>query len=157
MQQFTIYFLGLVLTSSCGQVDNNTSMTLQHSNAIIKTNNSLVISAPFVDSTYVILQNDSSKQIELSIDEIKEIDKITLEYIIENKIDLDYSTKYKRQYVPQINDKGEKEIWVNYFCDTPDYWKTNIVLIMDGGNCYFQFIINLSTKKISNFSENGVA
>ena len=59
---------------------------------------------------------------------------------------------YKRQYIPVKDEKGNKYIWVNCFCD--DFgidWRNEIVLVMDGGDCYFNFYINLSEKKILRF------
>ncbi len=69
--------------------------------------------------------------------------------------------KYYRQYIPLINDKGELIIWVNGFCDLfgsdGDGWKTNLVEVMDGGNCYFNMMINLNTGHCYDISVNGYA
>ena len=66
---------------------------------------------------------------------------------------------YKRQYVPVINEKGEKEVWVNFFCDDwgTHKWKTEILVVLDGGNCYFNLKINLMKKSYSELSINGYA
>jgi hypothetical protein len=56
---------------------------------------------------------------------------------------------YNRQYIAVINSKGEKEVWINCICNTDkNDWKKEIVLVDDGGNCYWQIIINI-TKKVS--------
>jgi hypothetical protein len=58
-----------------------------------------------------------------------------------------YLQLYKRQYVAIINLKGEKEVWVNCFC-TPYFmniWKTKPIVVEDGGNCYFNLKVNLTT------------
>jgi hypothetical protein len=57
------------------------------------------------------------------------------------------------------NKKGEKEVWVNCFCDTwnSNRWKTEILFVEDGGNCYFNFRINLATKKYHDLGVNGEA
>ncbi|MCW3084603.1 MAG: hypothetical protein JWP12_1969 [Bacteroidetes bacterium] len=112
--------------------------------------------APSLDSNYVILHDDD-KAVLLSITEIKEIDSLMTAYIKTNKLDLENLSDYKRQYFPSYNDKNEKVIWVNYFCDDPDNWKKSMVMVDDGGNCYFQFKINLSKKKIYDFMVNGNA
>ena len=68
------------------------------------------------------------------------------------------SKNYKRQYVPMINSKGEKEVWVNCFCVTRgDEWKTEIVYVEDGGDCFFNLQINLSKESYSEFRVNGEA
>ncbi len=113
--------------------------------------------APSLDSNYVVLHNDD-KPAPLSIDEIKEIDTLMIAYIKKNQLDLENLSDYKRQYFPSYNDKKEKVIWVNYFCDGSFInWKKTLVIVNDGGKCFFQFTINLSTKKISDFMTNGNA
>lgn len=55
--------------------------------------------------------------------------------------------KYRRQYIVATDIKSEKQVWVNCFCDE---WDTNSrkypKVVMDGGNCYFNLKINLTTK-----------
>ncbi|MDB5274058.1 MAG: hypothetical protein JWO58_2425 [Chitinophagaceae bacterium] len=68
---------------------------------------------------------------------------------------IDYAT-YKRQYVAVTNKKGEKEVWVNCFCMDMKNWKTDIVLVMDGGNCFFHVKINLIKKTHYQLSVNGM-
>jgi hypothetical protein len=66
---------------------------------------------------------------------------------------------YYRQYVPVINERGEKEVWINFFCDpwgTTD-WKSNILHVDDGGNCYFNLKANLKTGTYYELSINGYA
>jgi hypothetical protein len=73
------------------------------------------------------------------------------------KIDLK-GKDYKKQLIAVTNSKGEKEIWVNCFCDDWDKsWKREILVVHDGGPCYFNFKINLTTKKIYDFGVNGFA
>jgi hypothetical protein len=132
------------------------------------------------DSTYVILEfnNDwdwifkNVKPTRISQIELNEIEEILKVAIIENnvsqKIELEKHNKeypknkwtetgfelttagFKRQYVPVINEKGEKEVWINFFCDDwgNENWKKEIMIVHDGGNCYFNLKVNLSTKKI---------
>lgn len=77
------------------------------------------------------------------------------EYFERNCIDL---SMYKRQYVATINSKGEKEIWVNLFCDTfNSNWKNEILVVFDGGNCFFNVKLNLKKKKYFELRINGVA
>lgn len=74
-------------------------------------------------------------------------------FIIENP------AKYARQYIPAINSDGEKILYVNAFCSLQehDYWKKGLVEVMDGGECYFQMIINLTKEEVVEFNVNGVA
>lgn len=61
---------------------------------------------------------------------------------------------FKRQYLPVINKKGEKEVWINFFCNDPKdvSWKTEIYDsgMADGGNCFYRLKINLATKQVYN-------
>lgn len=66
---------------------------------------------------------------------------------------------FKRQYVSVINQKGEKEIWINFFCNdwNSDKWKSELMIVKDGGNCYFNIKVNLTKKTYSELNINGYA
>jgi len=64
--------------------------------------------------------------------------------------------RHKRQYVAFINEEGEKEVWVNCFCDMwGENWRKEIIQVDDGGNCYFNLKINLTTGKYYDLIANG--
>jgi len=90
--------------------------------------------------------------------QFNEINKKHPEYKLDKEnfvIDL---ARYKRQYIATINSKGEKEIWVNCFCNTHDKnWKRQRIVVRDGGNCYFNLKINLATEQYYEFMVNGEA
>lgn len=66
--------------------------------------------------------------------------------------------RYKRQYIAVTNEKGEKEVWINCFCSAHNTdWKKSIQIVMDGGNCYFNLKVNLSTGKYYDLIVNGHA
>ena len=66
--------------------------------------------------------------------------------------------RYKRQYIPVISDKGYKEVWVNCFCYTRDStWKQKVIFVKDGGNCFFNLVINLTNKSYYRLTVNGEA
>jgi hypothetical protein len=74
----------------------------------------------------------------------------------EYRIDLN-KVEYRKQLVAVVNSKGEKEVWVNCFCgNSSESWRTKIVVVFDGGPCYFNFKLNLTTKKVYQLSVNGV-
>lgn len=64
---------------------------------------------------------------------------------------------FKRQYVPVINQNGEKEVWINFSCDGwgSKYWKLELMEMADGGNCYFNLKVNLETGTYSDLRING--
>ena len=74
----------------------------------------------------------------------------------EHFIDLS-SQKYKRQYVCVTNIWGQKEFYINCFCESSGFeWKKSLMETDDGGSCYFNFKLNLSTKKYYDFFVNGI-
>lgn len=66
--------------------------------------------------------------------------------------------QYKRQYFAILNSKGQKEVWINCFCnDNKLDWKTEKVIVKDGGNCYFNLKVNLTTEAYYEVHINGNA
>jgi len=102
---------------------------------------------------------DSSKSFALTVADINAIDELFKKCVTENNIDTSYF-HYKRQYIPFIDKKGNKKVWINCFCsdfgnDFP-HWKKTIAIVSDGGSCFFNFLINLSDNSFSNLEVNGV-
>lgn len=65
--------------------------------------------------------------------------------------------EYMRQYLG-IVENGEKLIYANFFCsDSGGDWQEEFVLVMDGGDCYFQVKYNPTTGEFFDFSVNGEA
>jgi len=68
---------------------------------------------------------------------------------------------FRRQYVPVINQAGEKEIWVNCFCNSLDKdWKKEIIKSSGERMCNFKIMLNLTLNKYHNFRllplQNGI-
>jgi hypothetical protein len=75
--------------------------------------------------------------------------------LYEDYIDL---KKYKRQYVPYINSNGEKIVFINCFCngiDNSDTWKKKLLVVEDGGRCFFAVIINVTKQLYHQLLING--
>jgi hypothetical protein len=65
---------------------------------------------------------------------------------------------YKRQLVAGMNPKGELVVWVNCFCSRHfEDWKNRIIIVEDGGKCFFNLTINLSKENCEGFYVNGSA
>ena len=108
-----------------------------------------------IQSILIKCIQDNNPQLEKRFEEIKANnpeDKIDKEDYIINL------TRYKRQYMARMNSKGEKEVWVNCFCNN-GYSHSNKepVIVSDGGNCYFNLKINLKTGRYFDFGINGEA
>ena len=67
---------------------------------------------------------------------------------------------YYRQFVGAEIEGGDKVIWINCFCkneiDTFKKWKTDILIVADGGNCFFHVNINLKRKEYYGLMVNGM-
>ncbi len=150
----------IALNISCNQekVQNqNSQKNLEILKTISDTSKFTVIEYN-EDAKWVFSEN--CKKTNLTKNDLDNIDfllneKVQKDNFLAEKIDLD---KYKRQYVTVINEKNEKIVWINCFCGN---WTKNsrkqIFAVEDGGNCYFNLKINLTTKKIYDFIVNGEA
>lgn len=127
-------------------------------------------------SHYVILNYDSSVNMAMDI-KFDKVEATTLSVTevndMEQLIDSSYQeynrnnphrqlfgplSAYRRQYVAVINGKGQKEVWINFFCSSFGAdWKHQVLIVDDGGVCFFQLRINLSNRKAGELLPNGVA
>jgi hypothetical protein len=91
---------------------------------------------------YDLVENDISKIIELF--NSCPIKRNTLK-----------SENYWKQCIAVINPKGEKEVWLNCACNEPFYFQYGIGHTNDGGSCYMQMKINLTTHSCYDVYYNG--
>ena len=170
------FFLTICLTS-CGQTINDT-ISQQKQDEIKKVDTTKIAILPFDTNQYWIFKDN--KPTDLNKDDIQKIENILTicineynlgqekqfididkkhpEYKLDKKNFIIDLTRYKRQYVATINSKGEKEIWINCFCDTHNKnWRTERIVVKDGGNCYFNLKINLTTGQYYELMVNGDA
>lgn len=165
---WTILFSILILVS-CGEAPNNQTDAQKVAIATIQPiDTSLIAIIPLdnsrdwlFDKTYspsTLTQNDIMEIERLLIDCINKYnDKLSSDTKQYFSIDLKQQ-KYMRQYVAVINKSGDKEVWVNCLCQTHgDDWKTSIIMVDDGGNCYFNLKINLTKEKCYDLGVNGYA
>lgn len=165
-----IILFSVVIIVSCGQTttSDQVNTTKVISTSVQSVDTSLIAIIPFnkssnwlFDKTYspsTLTQNDIEKIEKLLTDCVN---KYNSKLSSDNKqyfsIDLT-KEKYKRQYVAVTNKKGEKEVWINCLCQAHgDNWKTSIIMVDDGGNCYFNLKINLIKEKCYDFAVNGHA
>ena len=100
--------------------------------------------------------------LQYNINEEKKLPKLRDKYpekkIDKNSVDIKLEN-YKRQYVPYINNIGQKEVWIYCIKNTRAHstWKKEILFAVGGGDNYFKVTINLSNKTYQNFSINGPA
>jgi hypothetical protein len=153
VKKITFLFAILFYTASFSQQKKSYVQSDKSQYAILK----------FKNSYYEIFKNAkattlSEKEIELTENLLKSAIKEHNRNIKNALFTIKEFKNYKRQLIPIINEKGEKEVWVNCFCDKPDkLWRKEIILVFDGGNCYFNLKINLTKKTFYQISVNGYA
>jgi hypothetical protein len=177
MKHFPSYLLLLILLpiglSRCNPPQSKPGAgTTLHKGAFLPVN-------PFIDtpvnkSHYIVFKNDPVYRFEhASITTLSQREIDTIETIIcravqtynDHESTIKYGliiaqlNTYYREYLPVINSKGQKEVWVNFLChdDKDSSWKKGLVIVCDGGSCYFHLEINLATKTCYDLSVNGVA
>lgn len=67
--------------------------------------------------------------------------------------------EYYRQYIGLLEDRRQV-LYGNFFCNLDyreDYWLTGLVVVMDGGNCYFQVKFDVDTHEYFQLAVNGIA
>jgi hypothetical protein len=124
-------------------------------------------------SRYTVLKLDripdyifdkSYKTVELSADDISKIEILIGNRVRKynktaKKLLIKDPSKYYKQFIAVTNANGEKEVWVNCFCEVfPQnfQWKKHIFFVFDGGGCFFQLKINLTKNTLYDLTINGV-
>ena len=108
---------------------------------------------PYYTSDWDIIGFEKDvKPASLNQDELNKVGLLLSQAAQSNKLKI-----YKRQYVCGVDQHGNKLVWVNCFCYGLDGWKTSIQVVMDGGDCFYSLIINLTTGKYDNLMVNGEA
>ena len=105
--------------------------------------------------------------------ELVQIEEILLQAIRDDKFNflktkriVELKKKYYRQYLCYTNESGEKIVYINSMCELfTDYdkdnkpikfdWKTKMVDVSDGGECYWNIKINLTNKTYFDLIING--
>jgi hypothetical protein len=178
IKQLTILTFTLTFClTSCGQTNSSSRNQEQNKrNTLIDTSKIAIL--PFDTTQYWVFKD--SKSTELTNDDLLKIETILNECINDYNLDqekrfkeiIDKNMKnnldknnfiielkrYKRQYIAAVNSKGEIEVWINCFCGAGNQnWKTNLILVEDGGNCYFSLKVNLTTGQFYELMVNGDA
>jgi len=67
-------------------------------------------------------------------------------------------SEYKRQYLAVKTKTGESWVFVQCLCRVEHKnWEEEMIHVQDGGKCYFDLTINLSTNAVLSFIVNGEA
>ena len=163
----TIAFCLTNAFTSCGQSQNKKiNQTTKSKSVQVDTSKMAIIQ---FDKKGNYPFDNSFNPTTLTQDDISTIDSLFIACVTEynNSLDKDHKEwsidlkkySYYKQIIAVTNKNGDKEVWVNCFCHTWDNnnWKKDILMVHDGGNCYFNFKVNLATKKFYVLSVNGEA
>ncbi len=162
---FSLACLMTIATAFGQQRNKKPSSTIKTNRLIIDSSTTAIIAFDKRD-TYVF--DDSYKPGRLTQQDLAVIDSLLIACVNDynslvnrelynGNIELDKNT-YRKQLVAVTNKLGQKEVWVNCMCETNGTnWRTYIPIVRDGGNCYFNFKINLVLKKFYDLRVNGVA
>ena len=166
------FILIVFLTSCINDMDN--SNVFKTKNLEINDENVAVI---LDETTRNWFNKNSYTFFEPTKDDFIEIDEIIEKGIEKGKFDflkepeLTIIKKYYRQYICYTDEKNQRIIRINAFCRNlqtpievngktgwePFDWRNNLVVVNDGGKCYWTAIINLSTKEFIDITVNGEA
>jgi len=180
MKKCVLFVLSILFFMSCKDKNVETETKIKEKGETFSLPKSDYAILPFSENTHYIFKD--VKTANLSEKELIEIEALFQKMVTEhnagqarvlakhNKENPDNQWKetgyelekksFKRQYLPVINEKGEKEVWINFFCAEHlegNRWKTKRHRVLDGGNCYYNLKINLVTKEIYALMINGYA
>lgn len=87
---------------------------------------------------------------------MKDANSITPKSGVVPNNDIIVLAEYYRQYVAVTNKEGEIEVWINCLCDVSNSdWKDEVMIVFDGGKCYFSLKINLTKHEYYALMVNG--
>lgn len=148
-----IIFIGL--NSSCAKNDPN--ITVLNDPANFK---------------YIIYYNndrlaEGTKSWDISRKDFALIDSLLRSKSLKNDPDDNFSTinipekyleNYFRQYIPYIDKNGDRIVYINAACHKEDKkWETSLLVVRDGGDCYWQVKVNVDKKVMYEFGINSIA
>lgn len=117
---------------------------------------------PFNEEWHWIFKD--GKATDLSIKELNDLESIIQKTINQHNDKASARWKlnpegYKRQYIAILNESGEKEVWINFFCETfwtEEQWRNHPNEVDDGGTCFFNLKVNLNKRTSSDLRINSL-
>jgi hypothetical protein len=160
--------LGLVSCNNFTTEKNTDKSTLQTFSSDETPPPPIVLVSKWTDKTVYTIINDNAinhnRSYEMLPEDLRTVEEMFSLCISEfngsTNTDKVNPSDYKRQYVPIMNEKDEREVWINCFCAFREHneeWKKGIIRVKDGGKCYFNLKINLSKRFYYALNFNGEA
>ena len=90
------------------------------------------------------------------------LQKSITRYNLKNQTNHDFQIigQYGVQYMPYFDKKGRKQIRINGFCAGEEVYQkpaNELVMVLDGGSCYFGTVIRAGSRKAVSIGTNGFA
>lgn len=156
----TVFFFGFVCSTGSGSQKENKELR-----NMPELNDRQTIISNADDNTYKQLFGSGYKKWDITENDVNDAEKV-IKICFENqkmgtvnRFLRKSPDDYCKQFVGAINFKGEKTIWVNCFCEKfkDDFknWKTEIIGVDDGGNCFFNIKINVDKNEYYDLNING--
>jgi hypothetical protein len=119
----------------------------------------------YIQNDYVVLSNDVELSLMTTISgrympSVEELEKgwDILLASVESYTELKPMNEYNIQFVGYLNENFEHLLWMNFIClDYQGDWQSSIVVVEDGGACYFNAVVNLDTGELVDLVVNGEA
>lgn len=171
-QLFWIVGICILVLTSCKWQSKQTNSKIDKATLVRDTLSVLItdtIETRFITNNQPLWTPTSAQFDQIDSILIKAI-KDTLE-ITKDDFEIKNINRFYRQYVCYLDNSGDLIVFINAFCqllDTPidsigtviwkKYdWKNKLLVVNDGGTCFWSIRINLTSKKYFNFSVNGQA
>lgn len=158
--------------SSTGKPDFDTS-TITILDNIDTSENSVL------NNAYMAWRDGYSRKLTLTSNDINIIEQLLKDTVSKYNLSADSAIKYlsadsfivfpdtirlsdyKRQYLPYMDKNGKRKVWLNIFFRNDSIfnlvginWKKDPIIAADGGNRFFQLIINLTDRSVLYFELN---
>jgi hypothetical protein len=150
----------IVINTSCGQNKSQNHLEKKDTSqqATLNVDTSEIAIFNLKADLWLRKRFGTAKSFRLTNTDLKTIIELYKKCVHENNIDTSHF-HYRRQYVPFIDTDGHRKVWINCFCSdfnfSYPFWKKSIVLVDDGGSCFFNVVINLTDNSFTNFEVNG--
>jgi hypothetical protein len=164
----------MVLFAACNVNAQNPGST-GTSQAAVKMNTEVPADTVIADQNWVIFPEHKVEEMGIAswllksddlwtppADEILKLEEKLPQYLSQNTMVFYHQPPvwerldgYQRQYIGFESD-GKQMIYANYFCDSlGKNWREDLVMVEDGGDCYFQFEYDVKSGLFSNLLVNG--
>jgi hypothetical protein len=156
-------FIIVIAVTGCVVSERTTKMqiagsdkvtTIDNRDSVIIISDTLLIG---IDSMVIPYFSRLNKSTTVNVDSVKIVlNELITSYNRQRRFrKLQSVNNYKVQVVPYFSKENKKYLWVNCFCSDKSYWRKQLVIVKDGGSCYFNFCVDVESYEYSKIQING--